>query len=124
VRRHHNNFETARLKFNAATKHEPADPTAQAELALLYVSFPKTEKRDPAAAVEAATAACKAAAWNQWWCLDVLGIAYAASGDFDRAAACARRAKEVAPNDIQSLLDERIGAYKNKQLPALTVGEI
>ena len=120
----HNNFEAARLKFNAAAKHDPTDPTAQAELALLYVTFPKTEKRDPAAAVEAATAACKAASWNQWWCLDVLGVSYAASGDFDRAAACTRRAKEVAPNDMQQLLDERMAAYKNKQLPSVAVGDI
>jgi tetratricopeptide (TPR) repeat protein len=120
----HNNFDMARLKFTAATKHDPTDPTAQVELALLYLAFPKSEKRDPAAAVEAATAACKTASWSQWWCLDVLGIAYAASGDFDRAAACARRAKEVAPGDRQQLLDERIATYKNKQVPSVAIGEI
>jgi tetratricopeptide (TPR) repeat protein len=120
----HKNFAGARQKFAAATKRDPTDPTAQAELALLLVTFPETDKRDPAAAVEAATAACKTASWSQWWCLDVLGISYAASGDFDRAAACARRAKEVAPSDMQQLLDERIATYNNKQVPAVAVGDI
>jgi tetratricopeptide (TPR) repeat protein len=120
----HNNFESARLKFTTAAKRDPTDPTPQAELALLLVTFPKTEKRDPAAAVEAATAACKTASWSQWWCLDVLGISYAASGDFDRAAACTRRAKEIAPSDMQHLLDERMATYKNRQVPSVTVGDI
>ena len=120
----HNNFEGARQKFTAATKRDPTDPTPQAELALLLATFPKTEKRDPAAAVEAATTACKTASWSQWWCLDVLGISYAASGDFDRAAACTRRAKEIAPSDMQQLLDNRIATYKNRQVPAVAVGDI
>jgi tetratricopeptide (TPR) repeat protein len=124
VQAEHHNFEAARQKFVAAAKHDPTDPTAQTELALLYLTFPKSEKRNPAAAVEAATAACRTASWNQWWCLDVLGIAYAASGDFDRAAACALRAKEAAPDNMQPLLDERIAAYKNKQVPSVAIGEI
>lgn len=120
----HKNFETARMKFVAAAKHDPTDPTAQTQLALLYLTFPQSEKRNPAAAVEAATAACRTASWNQWRCLDVLGIAYAASGDFDRAAACTQRAKVAAPENMQPLLDERIAAYKNKQIPAVAIGEI
>jgi hypothetical protein len=93
-------------------------------LALLLVSYPKSELRDPAAAVEAATAACKAAAWNDWWSLDVLAVSYAASGDFDRAVACTHRAKEAAPDDVQQFLDERIASYKKKQVPSVAVGDI
>jgi tetratricopeptide (TPR) repeat protein len=122
ARRH--NFDGARHKFVSATKDDPSDPTGEAELALLLISHPKTEKRDPAAAVEAATTACKATSWNHWWFLDVLGVSYAAGGDFDRALGCTHRAKEAAPNDVQQLLDERIASYKNQQVPMAVVGDL
>src|ERR1700733_272163 len=120
----HQNLEGAKTKFGAATKHDASDPAGQAQLALLLMTFPKSELRDPAAAVEAATAACKTTSWNQWWCLDVLSLAYAASGDFERAVGCANRAKEAAPSDVQSLLDERIASYKKKQVPGAAVGDL
>jgi tetratricopeptide (TPR) repeat protein len=120
----HHNFDGARTKFGLATKDDPAEPAGEAELALSLITHPKTERRDPVAAVEAATAACKATSWNQWWCLDVLAISYAALGDFDRAVGCTHRAKEAAPNDVQQLLDERIVGYKNKQVPTGVVGDL
>jgi tetratricopeptide (TPR) repeat protein len=120
----HHNFDGARNKFGLATKDDPAEPAGEAELALLLITHPKAERRDPVAAVEAATAACKATSWNQWWCLDVLAISYAALGDFDRAVGCTHRAKEAAPNDVQQLLDERIANYKNKHVPSAVVGEL
>jgi tetratricopeptide (TPR) repeat protein len=120
----HKNLDGAKSKLGAAAKHDPSDPAAPGELALLLVSYPKSELRDPAAAVEAATAACKAAAWNDWWSLDVLAVSYAASGDFDRAVACTHRAKEAAPDDVQQFLDERIASYKKKQVPSVAVGDI
>jgi tetratricopeptide (TPR) repeat protein len=117
-------LDKARSWFSSATKDDPTDPAGKGELALLLISHPKTEKRDSAAAIEAATTACKATSWNHWWFLDVLGLSYAAGGDFDRAVGCARRAKEAAPNDVQALLDERIASYKNKQVPTAVVGDL
>lgn len=118
------NYEGARTRFGAAAKHDPANPAGQAELALLLVTFPKTEKHDAGSAVEAATAACQATAWSHWWCLDVLALAYAANGDFDRAVGCVHRAKQAAPADVQPFLDERIASYKKKQVPTATVGDL
>jgi Tfp pilus assembly protein PilF len=120
----HHNYDGARAKFGAAAKRDPSDPTAQTELALLLISHPKTELRDPAGAVEAATSACKATSWNQWTCLDALSLSYAASGDFDRAVGCVHRAKQAAPADAQQLLDERIASYKKKEVPTAVVGNL
>jgi tetratricopeptide (TPR) repeat protein len=120
----HKNLNGAKSKLGAAAKHDPSDPTAPGELALLLISYPKSELRDPAAAVEAATAACKAASWNDWWSLDVLAVCYAASGDFDRAVACTNRAKEAAPDEVQPFLDEHLASYKKKQVPSVAVGAI
>jgi hypothetical protein len=53
-----------------------------------------------------------------------LSLTYAASGDFERAVGCANRAKEAAPSDVQSLLDERIASYKKKQVPGAAVGDL
>jgi tetratricopeptide (TPR) repeat protein len=117
-------LDFARAKFESASKDDPSDPSGQVQLALLLISHPKPEKRDPVAAIEAVTAACKAASWNHWFFLDVLGLAYAAGGDFDRALACIHRAKEAAPNDAQELLDKRIAGYKNKLVPPVVVGDL
>jgi tetratricopeptide (TPR) repeat protein len=120
----HHIYDRARNKFGAAAKHDPSDPAGPAELALLLLTYPKTELRDPASAVEAATAACKATSWNHWWCLDVLSISYAATGDFDRAIGCTQRAKRAAPSDVQQHLDERIASYKKKEVPSAAVGDL
>jgi tetratricopeptide (TPR) repeat protein len=120
----HHNYEGARAKFDAAAKRDPSDPTAQTELALLLISHPKADLRNPAGSVEAATAACKATSWNQWTCLDALSLSYAASGDFDRAVGCVHRAKQAAPADAQQLLDERIASYKKKEVPTAVVGNL
>jgi Flp pilus assembly protein TadD len=120
----HKNYGAARSKFRSAAKHDASDPAAHAELALLLVAHPDPKMHDATSAVEAATAACKATAWSHWWCLDVLAISYAASGDFDRAVGCVRRAKQAGPPDVQQLLDERIASYQKKQVPTVAVGEL
>ncbi|HEV7999609.1 MAG TPA: hypothetical protein VGP63_07005 [Planctomycetaceae bacterium] len=120
----HGNFDGAKNKFESSTKRDPSDPAGQTELALLYLTSTKPEKRDPASAVEAATAACKATSWNQWYCLDVLALSYAAKGDFDRAVGCLHRAKQAAPDDFQQLLDEQIAGCEKKQPPSAVVGDL
>jgi tetratricopeptide (TPR) repeat protein len=118
------NYAGAKAKFLTAAKHDPADPAGNAELALLLAKCPKDELRDAAGAVEAAAAACRATEWSNWWCLDVLATAYAASGDFDRAAGCLQRAKQAGPADVQPFLDERLACCKRKQVPTAAVGEL
>jgi tetratricopeptide (TPR) repeat protein len=118
------NYAGAKAKFLTAAKHDPADPAGNAELALLLATCPKDELRDTAGAVEAATAACRATEWSNWWCLDVLATAYAANGDFERAAGCLQRAKQAGPADVQPFLDERLACYKRKQVPTAAVGEL
>jgi tetratricopeptide (TPR) repeat protein len=118
------NYAGAKAKFLTAAKHDPADPAGNAELALLLDKCPKDELRDAAGAVEAAAAACRATEWSNWWCLDVLATAYAASGDFDRAAGCLQRAKQAGPADVQPFLDERLACCKRKQVPTAAVGEL
>lgn len=120
----HGNFDGARNKFESATKHDPADPAGQTELALLFLTSSKTEKRDADLAIKAATAACEATSYSQWYCLDVLALAYAASGDFDRAVGCMHRAKQAAPDDVQKLLDDQIASYEKKQVPSAVVGDL
>ena len=90
------NFEGAKSKFLQAAKHDRTDSAGNAQLALLLVTNPKPERRDPKGAVTAATEACRISNWSSWWCLDVLSIAYAAGGDFERAAGCILRAKVAA----------------------------
>jgi Flp pilus assembly protein TadD len=120
----HGNFDGAKNKFESATKHDPADPAGQTELALLFLTSSKPEKRDAASAIKAATAACEATSYSQWYCLDVLALAYAASGDFERATGCIHRAKQAAPDDVQKLLDEQIANYEKKQVPSAGVGDL
>jgi tetratricopeptide (TPR) repeat protein len=119
-----NKLDVARDKFVLATKDDPTDPSGNVQLALLLVSHPKPERRDPVAAVAAATAACRATAWNEWFLFDVLSLSYAAGGNFDSAIACIHRAKEAAPNNVQELLDKRISSYKNKQAPPVVIGDL
>jgi len=118
------NYAGAKAKFLTAARHDHADASGNAELALLLVTCPKEELRDAAAAVEAATTACRATQWSNWWCLDVLATAYAANGDFERAVGCLQRAKQAGPADVQALLDERLACCKKKQVPTAAVGEL
>jgi tetratricopeptide (TPR) repeat protein len=118
------NYDAAKARFRTAAKRDHNDPAGNAQLALLLATCPKDELRDPASAIETATTACKATAWNHWWCLDVLGLSYAASGDFERAVGCIHRAKQTAPADVQQLLDERIASYQKNKVPSVTVGDL
>ena len=118
------NFEGAKSKFRTAAKHDHTNSAGNAQLALLLVTHPKPELRDPAGAVTAATEACKISNWGSWWCLDVLAITYAAGGDFERAAGCIQRAKVAAPAEVQSLLDARIATLNRKEVPAASVGDL
>ncbi len=118
------NYDAAKARFRTAAKRDRNDPAGNAQLALLLATCPKGALRDPASAIETATAACQATAWSHWWCLDVLAHSYAASGDFDRAVGCIQRAKQTAPADVQQLLDERIASYQKNQVPSVTVGDL
>jgi Tfp pilus assembly protein PilF len=92
----------------------PDWPLAQIELAALLSSSPDERVLDPEHAVQLAERAAALTGGNDARTLDVLGMAYAAAGQFDRAVESVQRALQLLGTGADaSALQDRADRYRH-----------
>ena len=90
-------FPEAVTRFRRALELNPDWVTALGSLASLYAAAPDASVRNPSEAVRLAERAVTLTVRRDANTLDVLAVAYAAAGDFDRAVAVANEALALNP---------------------------
>ena len=95
--------------FRTALRLRPDWPVPMNEIAWILATHPDARVRNPGEAVRLARRAAELTARHQPVILDTLGAAYAASGDFDRAAATAEEAAALAASGGSAALAGEIG---------------
>jgi cytochrome c-type biogenesis protein CcmH/NrfG len=113
------NIADAIAQYRMALNARPDLLEPLTSLAWILATSPESEVRQPAEAVRLAERAAALATENDVRVLDTLAAAYAARGDFDRAAATAERALQSAAGrgmttDIDRLR-ERLDLYRKRQ---------
>lgn len=94
-------------QFTRAVQLNGDWPAALADLAWLLAVSPEDEIRNPAIAVKFAERAVALTARQDAAALDVLGAAYAAAGDFARAAQTVRAALALNPPNASAIAERR-----------------
>jgi tetratricopeptide (TPR) repeat protein len=102
-------------QFRAAATLRPDWATPHAELAWLLATADDPAIRDPQTALQFAMRAAGLTGRRDPMALDVLAAAHAAAGDFDRAAATAQSALELATGPLAASIRERLEAYRRRQ---------
>lgn len=102
----------AKRDYQNAVKLFPNDETSWTGLAILYGSCPDEHLRDGKLAVEAAKKAGELFQWKSSKSLDVLGIAHAQAGEFDRAVEAADKALAL----LEASAPEREGIEEHRAL--------
>ena len=99
-----------------AVEHDPANAELHRELAWLLVTVPQAELRDPARALVYAKHACELTERQDCEALDVLGVCYAATGDFPAAIEAVEqaltRARAAGKQAALPALQERLKLYQ------------
>jgi len=90
-------YDKAIADFNAAIRLDPQDPWGYNGLARLRATCLKAEYRNRPKAIELATTACELTNWQQAEHLDTLALAYAVSGDYDKAIHWQTQVVAMAP---------------------------
>ena len=86
----------AAAEFNRALAINPDNPSFLFGLAWVRAAAPDADVRDSAEAIRVATRAVELSGHKDPAALDVLGVAYASAGDFDRAVEAAQDAMRLA----------------------------
>ena len=102
-------------EFRAAASLRPEWATPHAELAWLLATTEDRTIRDPQTALQFAMRAAVLTGRRDPMVLDVLAAAHAAAGDFDRAAATAQAALDLATGPLAAGIRERLDAYRRRQ---------
>jgi len=109
-------FPEAVARFRRALELRPTWVTALASLASVLAAAPDAGIRDPAAAVSLAEQAAALTLRRDGNTLDVLAVAYAAAGDFDRALAVVDEALGVnPPPPIAALLRQHQALFRARR---------
>jgi arylsulfatase A-like enzyme/Flp pilus assembly protein TadD len=105
--------------FRTALSLRPDWPAPMNEIAWILATHPDARIRNPAEAVRLAERAAERTARRQPVMLDTLAAAYAAAGDFDRAAAVAQEAMSLAvsagPAGLSAEIAARLEIYRQKR---------
>jgi arylsulfatase A-like enzyme/Flp pilus assembly protein TadD len=105
--------------LQAALRLRPDWPVPMNEVAWILATHPDTRIRNPGEAVRLAERAVERTARRQPVMLDTLAAAYAAAGDFDRAAAVAQEAMSLAasggPVGLSGEIGTRLELYRQKK---------
>ncbi|HKN47246.1 MAG TPA: tetratricopeptide repeat protein, partial [Candidatus Polarisedimenticolia bacterium] len=105
--------------FQTALSLRPDWPVPMNEIAWILATHPDTRIRNPGDAVRLAERAVERTARRQPVMLDTLAAAYAAAGDFDRAAAVAQEAMSLAasggPAGLSGEIAARLELYRQKK---------
>jgi spermidine synthase len=114
-----NRFTKAIPYFRRSIELEPDWPKPRNDLAWILATNPDPAGYDPVQAVRTAQKACELTHYAGPGMLDTLAVAYAATGDFDKAATAAQQALDAAAKTRQPALaaDIRIHLemFKNHQ---------
>jgi tetratricopeptide (TPR) repeat protein len=105
------NYQGALDNFTQAARLDPSGPSSYASPAWTQATCPVEACRNGKKAVELATHACQITGWKDSWCLDVLGAAYAETGDFANATKYAQKAVELANNLERPEIAKRLELY-------------
>lgn len=108
------NLEAALASYKEALRMEPARLVSHLRLAMIYAASPEAALRDEALALKHAEFVGKNSRVADAGHLDVLAVAYAASGRFEDALATAQRALTLAKAsglDTREL-EKRMGFYR------------
>jgi spermidine synthase len=101
--------DQALQEFAAALARRPDWPGPMSEMAWILATHPDPAVRDPAKAVRLGERAAELTGRRQPVILDTLAAAYAAAGDFERAAATAQEAASLAAAAGATALSGDIG---------------
>jgi arylsulfatase A-like enzyme/Flp pilus assembly protein TadD len=105
--------------FQAALRLRPDWPAPMNEMAWILATHPDARIRNPGEAVRLAERAAERTGRRQPLMLDTLAAAYAAAGDFDRAAATAEEAMSLAasggPVGLSGEIGTRLALYRQKK---------
>jgi arylsulfatase A-like enzyme/Flp pilus assembly protein TadD len=105
--------------FRAALSRRPDWPEPMSEIAWILATDTDPKVRDPAEAVRLAGRAADLTARRQPVILDSLAAAYAAAGDFERAAATAQEATALAASGgaagLAAEIGKRLELYRQKE---------
>jgi len=111
--------DQALAEFTAALARKPDWPGPMSEIAWILATHPDPARRDPAKAVGLAERAADLTGRRQPVILDTLAAAYAASGEFERAAATAQEAASLAAaagaTALSSDIEGRLALYRQKK---------
>ena len=109
-------FPEAVARFRRALQLNPNWVTALASLASLLAAAPEPSVRNPAEAVRLAERAVALTVRHDASTLDVLAVAFAASGDFDRALSIADEALALnPPAPVSAMLRAHRDLFKARQ---------
>jgi tetratricopeptide (TPR) repeat protein len=113
----------AQEEFRLAFELSPQWPNRVADQAWTLATNPEDRRRDGWSAVELAEQACEATRNQDPRLLDVLAVAYAETGQFDRAEAAARSALALAAKDAALVpdIEARLELYRMHK-PYRTIG--
>ncbi len=105
--------------FEAALRLRPDWPVPMNEIAWIRATHPDERIRNPGEAVRLAEGAAERTARRQPVILDTLAAAYAAAGQFDRAAATAQEATALATSSgstgLAGEIGKRLELYRQKK---------
>jgi tetratricopeptide (TPR) repeat protein len=95
----------------------PADADGYNGYAWFRATCSSADLRDGKQAVDAATKACNLSNWNDWRCVDTLAVAYAETGDFQKAVAFENEAilsQGISQSDLRAI-QSRIYLFQRQQ---------
>jgi choline-sulfatase len=105
--------------FEAALRLRADWPAPMSEIAWILATHPEERVRNPGRAIQLAERAADLTARRQPVILDSLAAAYAAAGDFDRAAATAQEATALAASGgaagLAGEIGKRLALYRQKK---------
>ncbi len=101
--------------FRRATQLDSKHPAAYRKAAWLLASSPGMQ--EGRRAVDLSRIACELTDWNQWQCLDAFALANAADGNFELAMEKAREARDLAPRNVRSEIENRLELYQAGVVP-------
>jgi tetratricopeptide (TPR) repeat protein len=111
----------ALANYRKARELDPGSPEVLDRMALLLATASDARFRDPSEAVKLAENASQLARGQSAKYLSTLATAYAAAGDFPKAATAAEaalaRAQEQKLSDMSKSLEQDLAAYRRGQVP-------